>query len=330
MAIIRCYDFLKGDPHTDFEEVIHRIASMISGVGNPLVAMYTRTYLARKAQEVAPKLKKHLMKGFDDFLLSNKQMDPKKVEQTGVTFGEYLNLYSPALEWQLQCIANGAPYATLESILERYTENKNAVVLNHIISSFHPDFIASHAHTITKHIRESDPNTYPKFQLYRTLGINLVLGKPPKEQVFSHLFCFPPMRCFLTLALKVFPILNDVWKIVTKFENIDEYMAVAEVWIDYPLKNCGAKEVLHLSPLHDLLLTFSLQVNIILRDILAHVTKDKHYSSPTIQQQLQSIVLKVLANVQDLSSIIAMVCINIKPYYQKLIFCLVGCVPSHL
>ena len=54
-------------------------------------------------------------------------------------------------------------------------------------------------------------------------------------------------------------------------------------------------------------LCFCFQVNIILRDILAHVTKDKHYTSPTVQQQLQSIVLKVLSSVQDLSAIIAMV-----------------------
>eukprot|EP00026_Physarum_polycephalum_P001432 Phypoly_transcript_01433.p1 GENE.Phypoly_transcript_01433~~Phypoly_transcript_01433.p1 ORF type:complete len:962 (+),score=270.31 Phypoly_transcript_01433:47-2932(+) len=269
MAIIRCYDFLKGDPHTGFEEVILRISGMISGVGNPLVAMYTRTYLARRAHDVAPTLKKHLLKGFDDYFLAYKQMEGKKVEQPGVTHAEYLKLYSPALEWQLQCIAHNASHTMLESILERYTENKNAVVLNHIISSFPPDFIASHAHLITKHIRESDGATYPKYQLYRTLGVNLVLGKPPKDQVF--------------------PILNDVWKVVTKFENIDEYMAVAEVWVEYPLKNCGAKEV-----------------NIILRDILAHVTKDKQYTIPSVQQQLQSIVLKVLANVQDLSAIIAM------------------------
>jgi hypothetical protein len=223
MAIIRCYDFLKGDPHTEFDEVIMRISTMISGVGNPLVAMYTRTYLARKAHEVSPALKKHLLKGFDDYFLAYKQLEGKKVEQPGVTHAEYLKLYSPALEWQLQCIAHNASHAMLESILERYTENKNAVVLNHIISSFPPDFIASHAHTITKHIRESDGATYPKYQLYRTLGVNLVLGKPPKDQVF--------------------PILNDVWKVVTKFENIEEYMAVAEVWCEYPLKNCGPKEV---------------------------------------------------------------------------------------
>jgi hypothetical protein len=82
MAIIRCYDFLKGDPHTEFDEVIMRISGMISGVGNPLVSMYSRTYLARKAHEVSPALKKHLLKGFDDYFLGYKQSEGKKNRPT--------------------------------------------------------------------------------------------------------------------------------------------------------------------------------------------------------------------------------------------------------
>lgn len=149
-------------------------------------------------------------------------MEQQFTEQK-VSFGDYLNLYSPALEWQLQCMAHGASQSVLESILTKSTESKNAVVLNHIISSFPPEFISSHALHFTKLIQEADSATYPKFQLYRTLGVNLVLGKPPRDQVF--------------------PILNNVWKVVSKFENIEEYMSVAEVWIEYPMKNCGAKEV---------------------------------------------------------------------------------------
>ena len=45
----------------------------------------------------------------------------KKIELPGVTHPEYLKLYSPALEWQLQCIAYKAAYPMLESILEKYS-----------------------------------------------------------------------------------------------------------------------------------------------------------------------------------------------------------------
>jgi hypothetical protein len=43
-----------------------------------------------------------------------------------------------------------------------------------------------------------------------------VLHTPPKEQVLG--------------------ILNEVWKVVTKLEDAKEYITVADVYIEYPLK----------------------------------------------------------------------------------------------
>jgi hypothetical protein len=77
-------------------------------LGDPLVAMYCRTYLARQAHAVAPELKDHLIKNFKDFIFAHQlfTMDKfkVKVKASHVTFEEYLNLFSPALDWQLQCI----------------------------------------------------------------------------------------------------------------------------------------------------------------------------------------------------------------------------------
>jgi hypothetical protein len=36
-------------------------------------------------------------------------------------------------------------------------------------------------------------------------------------------------------------LLNDVWKVVAKFEDPKDYIAVAEVWIEYPLKHCTVR-----------------------------------------------------------------------------------------
>jgi hypothetical protein len=36
-------------------------------------------------------------------------------------------------------------------------------------------------------------------------------------------------------------LLNDVWKVVAKLEDAKEYIAVAEVWIEYPLKHCTVR-----------------------------------------------------------------------------------------
>lgn len=51
MAIIRCYEFIQ---HNTFPIVINRIASQLRGLGDPLIALYARSYLARKGYEVAP------------------------------------------------------------------------------------------------------------------------------------------------------------------------------------------------------------------------------------------------------------------------------------
>lgn len=57
-----------------------------------------------------------------------------------------------------------------------------------------------------------------QYQLYTALGVNLVLSAPPKDQQLS--------------------ILNEVWKVVTKLTDPKEYITVAEVYIEYPLKHC--------------------------------------------------------------------------------------------
>jgi len=45
---------------------------MIRGVGDPLVAMYLRTYLARKGREIAPQLTEHLTTSFNDYIYTHK------------------------------------------------------------------------------------------------------------------------------------------------------------------------------------------------------------------------------------------------------------------
>lgn len=44
---------------------------MIRGVGDPLVAIYLRAYLARKGKEIAPQLTEHLTTSFNDYLYTH-------------------------------------------------------------------------------------------------------------------------------------------------------------------------------------------------------------------------------------------------------------------
>lgn len=109
MAILSSYRFIQ---HTSFPAVINRILSQIRGIGSPLVSMYARTYLARKGYEVEPFLKDYLIKSFYDYLEVTQRYEKSKLENElkilHINYSEYLNLFSPALDWQLQCIGVNA------------------------------------------------------------------------------------------------------------------------------------------------------------------------------------------------------------------------------
>ena len=56
----------------------------------------------------------------------------------------------------------------------------------------------------------------PKSRLYLALGKSLIISPPPKSQQML--------------------ILNDVWKVVSKIEDVDEYCEIAVVFIQYLLQ----------------------------------------------------------------------------------------------
>ncbi len=96
-----------------FREVINRLCMMIRGVGDPLVGIYARMYLARKAREVAPELTDHLTTSFNDYLhthtiVSQRPTFQKFLTDHKISLTDYVHLYSPAIEWLLQCIAHKA------------------------------------------------------------------------------------------------------------------------------------------------------------------------------------------------------------------------------
>uniref|UniRef100_A0A8B9CE75 VPS35 endosomal protein-sorting factor-like n=1 Tax=Anser brachyrhynchus TaxID=132585 RepID=A0A8B9CE75_9AVES len=109
-AILKCNKFLS---KMGISECLPRLTSMIRGIGDPLVAVYARAYLCRVGMEVAPQLKESLNKNFFDFLLTFKQIHGDTVQNQlivqCVEIPLYLTLYSPAIDWILQCIAYRAP-----------------------------------------------------------------------------------------------------------------------------------------------------------------------------------------------------------------------------
>lgn len=64
MSIIRCYNFIDSSAH---KEALMRIAKMIRGIGDPLVAIYARCYLFRVGGAVTND-KEYMKESFIDFL----------------------------------------------------------------------------------------------------------------------------------------------------------------------------------------------------------------------------------------------------------------------
>uniref|UniRef100_A0A4W3ISZ2 VPS35 endosomal protein-sorting factor-like n=1 Tax=Callorhinchus milii TaxID=7868 RepID=A0A4W3ISZ2_CALMI len=222
VAILKCNKFLS---KVGISETLPRLTSMIRGIGDPLVAVYARAYLFRVGMEVAPHLKDSLNKNFFDFLSTFKQIHGETVQnQLAVQRVEipiYLTLYSPAIDWILQCIAYKAP--------EVHFQFSFALLLNSVMSAFRAEFIATRSMDFIGMIKECEESGFPKHILFRSLGMNLALADPPENDRLQ--------------------ILNEAWKVITKLKNPQVSMAYrASDFTKRQVNTVLADVIKHLTP----------------------------------------------------------------------------------
>ncbi|XP_042336793.1 VPS35 endosomal protein-sorting factor-like isoform X2 [Sceloporus undulatus] len=261
-AILKCNKFLS---KTGISECLPRLTSMIRGIGDPLVAVYARAYLCRVGIEVAPHLKESLNKNFFDFLLTFKQIHGDTVQNQLVVqcveIPLYLTLYSPAIDWILQCISYQAAEVLLTEMMERCKKlGNNALLLNSVMSAFRAEFIAARSMDFIGMIKECDESGFPKHLLFRSLGRNLALADPPEGDRLQ--------------------ILNEAWKVITKLKIPQDYINCAEVWVEYTCKHFTKREV-----------------NTVLADVIKHMTPDRAFEEA--YPQLQSIIQTVITYFHD-------------------------------
>ncbi|XP_072416314.1 VPS35 endosomal protein-sorting factor-like [Chiloscyllium punctatum] len=269
VAILKCNTFLS---KTGISETLPRLTSMIRGIGDPLVAIYARAYLCRVGMEVAPHLKDNLNKNFFDFLSTFKQIHGETVQNQlavqRVEIPVYLTLYSPAIDWILQCIAYRAPETLLTEMMDRCKKlGNNALLLNSVMSAFKPEFIAARSMDFIGMIKDCEESGFPKHLLFQSLGLNLALADPPENDKLQ--------------------ILNEAWKVITKLKNPQDYVNCAEVWIEYTCKHFSKREV-----------------NTVLSDVIKHLTPDRAFEDA--YPQLQSIIAKVLDQFHDFAVLFSM------------------------
>ncbi len=267
MALLHCYRFIYNDP---FETLLTRINMQLRGVCDPLVATYARAYLARVGARVKPRLKPYLVTGFIDHLEVMKQnidsgLVARICKDKNIDPLKYYDLYSPALDWMLQCIAhNNRSQTTLTAILNKYKVMGDALTLSHIIRNFHPDVAAQHCLLFAQLVKEADDRGLHRDRLWSALGASLILSAPAAESAAA--------------------LWEDVWKEILKESDLVTFVNLTEIWIEFPVKYLVRAD-------------YTTPVTLALRDLLERVRPEKAHQ--TVQDQLQSIAQKILLGFPD-------------------------------
>lgn len=93
----------------------------------------------------------------------------------------------------------------------------SGLLLNSIMASFKPNYIAHRAVQFVSIISNSATEGITKAQLFRSLGMCLSQCPPPSDQKLS--------------------VLNGSWKTISTFTHVAEYIPCVEPWAQYTAKN---------------------------------------------------------------------------------------------
>ncbi|KAK2587997.1 hypothetical protein KPH14_004073 [Odynerus spinipes] len=270
MAIIKSYSFLTT---SEFNTALLRITRMIRGIGNPLIAVYARCYLCRVGLALNKTSDFEFAKeNLYDFLFTYHQLFGQSVKnelsKQNITLHSYLNLYLPALDWILQVLVATASDTLLEEVLSRCKQQaKSSLLLNSILTTFKPVYIAARAMDFVNLITESEDDGYPQHFLYRSLGECLVKESPPKEDCQA--------------------VLQIIWKYISELKDPTKFMHCIEIWIQFTVLHFSVNEL-----------------NLFLGQIIDRLSPNRTFEH--YYPQLQTVVEKIVAYTQDFESLLAM------------------------
>ena len=112
----------------EYKSALTRITKMIRGIGDPLVAVYTRAYLCRACLQLAPEYRDCLMENFNDFLLCLDQIKTpivnKIAKNCSIEVPPYYQLFLPG-----NILFNLKPVTTLAGLRAK------CISTNHLFSN---------------------------------------------------------------------------------------------------------------------------------------------------------------------------------------------------
>eukprot|EP00943_MAST-04B_sp_MAST-4B-sp1_P004146 g4146.t1 len=260
LCVTPCYRFLTDG---EFKVILNRISNIIRGVGDPLVALWVRVYLTRVGCNILSDDASFVKSSLYDYLFTWSQFEEsndymkKLMKEKDLTYAGYLKLHEPALSWLCRAVGTNATKEDFTKVLEHYRDYcGNTMVLKHIILHFNASFWSSSTAGMVQLIKNAKPSNVHAAELYEALGKGMAKYPPPANQRMT--------------------VLNESWKIVTKFTDLKAYASCAATWIDMLLQHYQDKHVL-----------------ILLKDLVRHVRAKGDDAAKTIVTPLERVVASV-------------------------------------
>ena len=287
MTLLRCYRFIL--PHERLLAHIARLGRMMRGIGDPLIALYARCYLAAKTGDVYMSYHTDSAKAgearrvpaeYQPVLLETWADHLQLLRGVGGAAGgaavgvreELQALMLPGLEYLTQCICHEAGKELFTSMFTLWKEHSNSsLVLCLLLQQFDPQLVSRHALNLLTLIAGIAPSTntaLPPHRLYLALGQALLLSPPADKHRLA--------------------ILNEAWKAVTRLESAAEYLSVAELWLQFVLRHFSDREV-----------------GIFLRDVVKHC-KAGGLREAAVQDGVAAIVRHIVGLSADLRKVLTM------------------------
>jgi hypothetical protein len=250
-ALLKCFRFLADGENA---QILARLGSIIRGVGDPLVSLYARAYLVVVGTELAPHASQYTIGMVYDVLTSFSMIDSPhqmaELKRIGISRAQYLHTMAPGVQWLLKSVGKVASKETFQSILHVYRDNCNdCMVLKQIIDAFDPSHYSHAAIGMSTLIRSTTPSCVTTIDLYTALGRQFIISPPPEDQRLQ--------------------LLNDVWKVVSKSEDIGGYIQCSAAWLEVIHRHYSERETMIL--LTDLTLKLSNLMNELCEDDLRYL-----------------------------------------------------------
>ena len=251
MALMKCYSFLEDGV---YRRVVTRSSGIIRGIGDTLVAGWARVYLSKVATQLIPDEKGHFASLIQDYLFTWQQVkadsssvvksdddhtdkvdsDPdstglpeahkKLLKMRGITQAEYTRLHRPAFKWLVNEFGGSADKDDFKNVLKCYRDFcGDGIGLKPILDGFKPHLWAKSSQGVMNLIKEATTSDVTLTDLVGSLGRGLCTVPPPQSQRI--------------------PLLNEVWKVVTKDDDLKRYAACSSTWIALTLAHYQEKHV---------------------------------------------------------------------------------------